>query len=1095
MPVGLNRNKKRTATRTWVGVCLAATVSIIAFAALTIAPAALSAPGLAPTAPKLPGQSQAVTDRELQQLKQMEDGLVRARKGKKEGEADALYQLGQYLYSIGQPAKAEPYFRESLSVEEHLHRPEQALQVRIALAHLMMSQKRTEEAIQMYRNALDTANKNKNSEQIASVLDNLASCMMISGDFAQAEKLLTEALDASISPSAKASALINLAAVEAARHDTSKSLEHCEKAIQLVKGTEEARTLGLAYRQKGRAYANFGDYANAIAAYREAEKSFESDVESILQAQVLLSIGQLQLAARQPADAKVELKKAIDIAKAENDQRLLIECMIALGAAEADTANFGAARDLHGEATKLAKSSDNKRGEYLAAAEEGFDFLLEGKVEKALDRFLEANSIIVSMPNAHAKEHAAILRDLGLCYRSLGQMEAATKYYLESSQAFESAGDIENQALLTNSLAVVHLDMGRKEDFEKEFARARELAQASKSNSVIACLAYNQGQFDFMDKKFDSAAKSYQSAIEASRAAKDLKTECLALCGLGFAQLAEKNIEGAKQTFLNASKLGEPHGSFETRWDAALGLGKTYRLLGQTPESEEQLKKAVALVEKERSYLSRDTFKTFSLDLRQECYLELIDLYATTGRADLALEQAEKGRARAFLDLLAGRISRSSADSVAVVIDGSGNQKIAAAESPQFMALNTGTQNTAVRSVQIVPKASTLVESSAYSPINSEPPNLSEISSLVKRHKTHVVEYCILKDKLLIWVVNPDGEIKLAPPVVISAFELKKKIRDAHNAIAQTAKITRDIVDQDHRREAQLKELYALLIAPVQPLLPAAPDTVVTFVPHGPLFSVPFSALMSPKGQFLAEERTVSYLPAIGVLRATEKLSAEEDRINDNTLLAFGNPITKVIAFLGTLPFAEKEVKKVAALFGENKSTIEVGAQATKAAYKNLAPKNSVIHLATHGLISEDRPMESALVLAPEGGDDGLLTVKDILSMPPLKAKLVVLSACQTGRGKITGDGVVGLSRAFIIAGAPSVVVSQWNVDDVMTEYQMNEFYKSFLGGKSKVAALREAQVKTIAFMDKLLAPSSGKAATRPNPRLWAAFQLIGDCN
>ncbi len=88
-----------------------------------------------------------------------------------------------------------------------------------------------------------------------------------------------------------------------------------------------------------------------------------------------------------------------------------------------------------------------------------------------------------------------------------------------------------------------------------------------------------------------------------------------------------------------------------------------------------------------------------------------------------------------------------------------------------------------------------------------------------------------------------------------------------------------------------------------------------------------------------------------------------------------------------------------------------------------------------------------------------------------LKAKMVVLSACQTGRGKITGDGVVGLSRAFIIAGAPSVVVSQWNVDDVMTEYQMGEFYKAFLAGKSKVAALREAQIKTIGFMDRLLAP------------------------
>jgi len=292
-----------------------------------------------------------------------------------------------------------------------------------------------------------------------------------------------------------------------------------------------------------------------------------------------------------------------------------------------------------------------------------------------------------------------------------------------------------------------------------------------------------------------------------------------------------------------------------------------------------------------------------------------------------------------------------------------------------------------------------------------------------------------------------------------------------------------------------LKELYQLLIAPVQNLLPQSAESVVTFIPHGVLFSVPFAALMSPQSKYLIEERTVSYLPAIGVLRATEKIAGESDRASENCLLAFGNPITKAIAFLGTLPFAEKEVKKIAALFAEGRTALEVGAQATKAAYRNLASKYSVIHLATHGLISEERPMDSALVLAPEADDDGLLTVKDILSMPPLKAKMVVLSACQTGRGKITGDGVVGLSRAFIIAGAPSVVVSQWNVDDVMTEYQMNEFYKAFLSGKSKVSSLREAQLKTIAFMDKLLAPQSGTAAFRPNPRLWAAFQLIGETN
>jgi CHAT domain-containing protein len=140
--------------------------------------------------------------------------------------------------------------------------------------------------------------------------------------------------------------------------------------------------------------------------------------------------------------------------------------------------------------------------------------------------------------------------------------------------------------------------------------------------------------------------------------------------------------------------------------------------------------------------------------------------------------------------------------------------------------------------------------------------------------------------------------------------------------------------------------------------------------------------------------------------------------------------------------------------------------------------------------------MKSSVVLAPTDTDDGLLSVRDILTLKNLKARIVVLSACQTGRGKITGDGVVGLSRAFIIAGAPSVLVSQWNVDDIMTDYQMERFYRFYLKGTDRARALRDAQLATIRYMENtpdgaVVAHSPFKA--RANPRYWAAFQLIGE--
>jgi CHAT domain-containing protein len=170
---------------------------------------------------------------------------------------------------------------------------------------------------------------------------------------------------------------------------------------------------------------------------------------------------------------------------------------------------------------------------------------------------------------------------------------------------------------------------------------------------------------------------------------------------------------------------------------------------------------------------------------------------------------------------------------------------------------------------------------------------------------------------------------------------------------------------------------------------------------------------------------------------------------------------------------------------------VKLGTTATKSALTALAPSYNVIHLATHGLIDEEHPMDSAVLLATEGSDDGILSVRDILRLPALKAHLVTLSACQTGLGKISGDGVAGLSRSFIIAGTPSVLVSLWNVDDVMTAYQMESFYKDYLASQSKATALRAAQLKTIGFMEKGMTV----AGSRANPRYWAAFQLVGEAN
>jgi CHAT domain-containing protein len=178
---------------------------------------------------------------------------------------------------------------------------------------------------------------------------------------------------------------------------------------------------------------------------------------------------------------------------------------------------------------------------------------------------------------------------------------------------------------------------------------------------------------------------------------------------------------------------------------------------------------------------------------------------------------------------------------------------------------------------------------------------------------------------------------------------------------------------------------------------------------------------------------------------------------------------------LSPLPGAEAEARSIAPLLNTQAIT---GAQGTKAAIVQKMSQASIIHLATHGLLDDVRGLASAIALAPSGNDNGLLTAEEIFDMK-LQASLVVLSACNTGEGRITGDGVIGLSRSLISAGVPSVIVSLWRVADAPTAELMRSFYQNLQNNPNKAQALRQAMLTTM--------------KTHSDPRDWAAFTLIGE--
>ncbi len=1083
-----SRSNRRTGHIVWLGLA-----GILAAGALTArgAPAGKALPGRDAAsglfAQASPGAGKAASAASLKDLKGQ---LERARKrGKPDGVADALYDLGKASYEAGDAAQAEALMRQSLEAEAGLKRPESAIRTRVALASILASLKRNDEALAVFKEALAVARSNNLSGQAVSIVDSMGALALVSGKLDEAERLFEQARDqaaAQKDPTALGGALINLAVLQRARGKPDSALASLNQALDALKDAGDDRVLAAAQAEMGHTQADRGDYDAAIPHYRQAIQLAKDQLDNTSAARWLLSVAQIYLTEDNPDQAYKAAAEARELMAEDKGQPVCTDILVALGSAQAGLGHFAEAEELHGEALERAQKSGDQVRQRTVLSELAYDYLLKGSPEQALDRYNEAYGLLGRQDPNNYKARGILLTDIAMCLKAVGQTAASASTYEMAVASFDQANDMPAKALALNSLAVAYLDAGMLAEFERYYEQAGQLVASLNDKKGQAILDYNLAQYRLAQAHPADAVGLYEQALDEARTAHDTRLEGQILRGMGLAYLCLGRAVKAAECYEQAQPTAIASGSTEAQWDCWLGLGKSYKAMGKTDQAIDALKKAADLVEQERSQLTRDTFKTYNLDLRQDCFMELVDALVKAGRQGEALEVAERGRARAFLDLLEGRRSRRPGDLV------SGTSQ---SPAPNMMRLTQG--ETGSRGVEVLPRPVRTVEASAISPLNAKPPTLEELKTLVARNGSTFLEYYVLPDKVYMWVVRPSGEIEMPPPVVISRAMLGSRIAEAYQAVIAHPKSPGELAQLNARREAKLRDLYTLLVEPALSYLPRSADDVVTIVPHGPLFSVPFAAATSGGGRFLIEDHTLSFLPAIGVLRATQKLD-EELKHATNRLLAFGNPITKAIAFLGALPYSETEVKHVAELFGPGAATVKIGADATRAAFVSLAPASSIIHLATHGLVDEEHPMDSALVLAPSARDDGLLTVKDILQLPALSARLVVLSACQTGRGKITGDGVVGLSRSFIIAGTPSIVVSQWNVDDVITEYQMVAFYKAFLGGAGKSKALRDAQLKTIALLEKTSesprtpGSRSPRPATRANPRYWAAFQLIG---
>ena len=675
-----------------------------------------------------------------------------------------------------------------------------------------------------------------------------------------------------------------------------------------------------------------------------------------------------------------------------------------------------------------------------------------GQYPQALEFYQQALSIRQEVGDQTGE--AFTLTDLGLINTSLGQYSQAEKFFQQSLDIFRKIGDQRREALTLNAMGVYYrtIDQYPKalESYEQAlniFIKIGERRGEGTSLNNIGDFRRNQGEYS-------QAQKIFQQALAIFKEVGNKEGEGVALSNIGRVYAHQAQYPQALKFFGEALAIFKQVGDKASEARTLRYIGSAFYQSGKFAEAEKTLRDGMEVLETLRTKLS-DANKISIFETQTATYRLLQQVLIAQNKTNAALEISERGRARAFVELLSSRLS------------------------------NTNTSQTSQPAV--------------------DKPTIALLQKIAKQQNATLVQYSIIYDdlkidgkqqnkesELYIWVIKPTGEI------AFRKSDLKPLWQKENTTLAELVTISRESIGVKRRGgivasldpnaapvKGRFQRLHELLITPIADLLPKKETERVVFIPQNELFLVPFPALQDEKGKYLIEKHTILTAPSIQVLDLTHKRkNALKKSGVGREILVVGNPTMPKNPITNEqespLPGAEREAVKIAELL---KTQAMTGNKATKTAIVQKMPTARIIHFATHGFIDNFKGfgvVPGAIAFAPSGEDNGFLTSGEILDLK-LNAELIVLSACDTGQGDIKGDGVIGLSRSLISAGIPSIVVSLWAVGDDSTSFLMTEFYKNMAQKLDKGTALRQAMLTTM------------KHKNYQSPYHWAAFTLIGE--
>lgn len=907
-----------------------------------------------------------------------------------------------------------------------------------------------------------------------------------------------------------------------------QALEDFEQSLEMAgvlgdnqREMECLKKLGLIYWNRGQMEESFFSYTQALLHAKKNKYSKEMvDCQAFLDIYDYYTKGKEYRALNQNEKSILCFQNAIQLSKEKGSREHELKCCRQLSVTFLGLFRLQDFYNSSFRALELSRDLYHKREEGKCLLNMGLYYQKTENYSKALFHYGKALDIAVDLKSEI--DESACLNNIGILYRRIGNFTRSLEYLkralsldtkLENpiyvSQDMNNIGTtFRLRSMLTDKTTLM-------EEALHYYLESLNIARISGDTKTEIEVLNNIGVVYSTLKDFDRALKYFHLSVSLTEKFTYLEAHCMILNNIAKVYLEIRVFKEAEKLYKLAIDLGLLLGRGYILWEAYYGLGLCYEQEQKMTRALESYTASLKYIDRIRSRISLDSFKAGFVRDKIKVYESLISLLYRSGqKSDLGFNTQEifqiieKAKARAFLESL-GESRADLVKQLSPELDQKERritseisfcvQRLSEPDLPQGQRQKLNEKLCDAEERYVLLLSWIRAENpNVMSLVSPEPIQLERVQRDLLDDQSAVVEYFLGERESYGLVITKTRTHLFTLPS-------REKIGESLRAYL---KILSDPPQGKFNGILAANRLYDSLFSPLEEAITPSIENVI-IIPDGILYYLPFETLKTPPGkgpheeQYLVEQFKISYAPSCSSLLFL--LERTQPGFSTPSILVFGNPVLNVDnkkkksisrpkalidelyagqGFdLSPLPFSRKEARNIVKFFPKENRVMYLNEKANEAFIKKLSLTDyQVIHFACHGLLDEKFPFRSSLVLSrgKKGEEDGFLQVREIYNLK-MNAELIVLSACQTGKGKLErGEGILGLPRIFFYTGAQSVLTSLWRIHDKSTSKFMNFFYEYLFQGYSKAQALRLAKLKMM-------------RSRFSHPHYWAAFVLNGD--